>query len=164
MNFLKTKKLCIIPFLCFVLCLASCGTGGEDTEPSQNIYVFDESEKASVNNTVNLYITALKEHNHSDLSHCTTSSFKFRSNETMFTYFVNGLSDAELQSIDYDNARKTKDGYSVNVSYTLTYTGSYTDENGNEQSPGKYSRNDVFKIDTSNGGCLIEDITHAPVG
>ena len=153
----ELKAVC----LCLLLGGAAFGTGCDDTKetvPRSNGYLVtaaDSSQREQITVTIQAYLSALEHGNLSELAECAETDFLLCRDETAFYDVTAQLESAVLDSIDFDQLQTRDSSLMVTVDYTLTYTGSFLDTDGNSQAPGSYSHKELFTLHQTEDGLRI---------
>ena len=125
----------------------------------------DEDLKESITEIVTQYLEALSNKSYEELTVCATDDLALCRDQTGFYDYVIGISEYELESIDFDSIRLNDDGdYLVHVRYNIICTGSFTDQESVDQPPGEYYHNELFTIDEKNNEYKITDIQQTAEG
>lgn len=156
-------------FICILLCavlLSSC-SDNKDLEPipEEISYVkAEESVTEKWKDTAASYLAAVKKHDHTAVTMFTTSDFEMNYNETGFYEYCNGITDFSIKEIDFDHVTENGGNYYIPVTYTLTYSSPFTDEEGSDQEPGKYTYYVYIVMVQEDDTYRICDITDRPMG
>ncbi len=149
-----------------VVLLCSCSYDSEKEMSGEDIsYVSDGSEKADMlADVVTKYLSAVSQQDHIGVMSNTADDFIWNYNETAFYDYSRCIKSFSVKDIDREHIMCKGDEYTVPVSYTLTYSEPYTDENGNSQDAGEYEYSRNFIIICKEDRYLISDITERVMG
>lgn len=141
--------------------------GTQEAVPQSNGYLVtaaDESQQEQITRTVQTYLSALEYQSLSELSECAESDYLLCRDETAFYDVTAELESAALDDIDFEQIQTKDDSVMVTVDYTLTYTGSFLDTDGNSQPPGSYSHKELFEFHQTSDGYKITNTAKTAAG
>ncbi len=158
------KKHILLVCGCFCLLLAFNGCSEQKPEEItyepvkyENVQP-DEQLKEALNSAIVDYLQALEQHQYYALLSCTNDSLPLNRNETAFNDFTLGLASAKAEDIQLNDIHQTGNSYLLKVKYSLTFSGSFTDINGEAHEPGTYSYYELFTITEEDGQYRISSI------